>query len=315
MSPHTALGGGAEFDLIRAMLGAYGDAARGTGDDCAELDVPAGERVLASVDIAVEGVHFREGWLSPAEIGYRSAMAALSDLAAMAATPRGMLVTLTLPHAWHGRAVQIAGGIARAARETEAPVLGGDVSGGAVLSLGMTVLGSAASPLRRDGARAGDGVWVTGRFGAPGRALSALLGGDAPLPADRERFAAPRARIREALWLAAHGASAAVDVSDGLGSDLGHLAVASGVRIVVALEDVPTVEGVAPDEAVASGEEYEVVVAAPAAFDAAAFTRAFGIPLTRIGWVEESGSRGAGVTAEHGGRSVGLRHGFDHFSE
>ncbi|HVZ47467.1 MAG TPA: thiamine-phosphate kinase [Gemmatimonadaceae bacterium] len=314
MSAHTALGGGAEFDLIRAMLAEYGDAARGTGDDAAVLDIPPGERVVVSTDVAVDQVHFRPEWMSAAEIGYRSAMAALSDLAAMAAAPRGMLVTLTLPRAWHARARGLVLGIARAARAVDAPVVGGDVSGGATLSIGVTVVGSTAAPLRRDGARPGDHVWVTGRLGAPGRALRALLTGAAPRPDDRDRFVAPCARVREAIWLAAHGATAAVDVSDGLAADLAHLAAASGVRIVLALDDIPAVSGATAEDAASSGEEYEIALAGPAALDTAAFAAAFGIPLTHIGTVVAPGTRGAGVAAERDGVQIDLRPGFDHFA-
>lgn len=314
MSDHLALGGGAEFDLIRALLTQYGDAARGAGDDAAELALPPGQLALVSSDIAVEQVHFRPGWMSPAEIGYRSAMAALSDLAAMGAEPRGMVVALTLPADWRGRALGIADGIARASRDAGAPVVGGDVSGGAALSICVTVIGSAAEPLRRSGAKAGDRVWVTGRLGGPGRALRAFMAGETPAPADRERFASPRARIREGVWLGANGVTAAVDVSDGLAADLAHVAAASGVRIVLALDDVPVVDGVSTDDAVASGEEYELAITGPAALDAAGFTRAFGIPLTCVGTVEAAGARGAGVAAERGGVQVELRPGFDHFA-
>ena len=99
---HHALGPGREFDAVRALMARWGDLARGIGDDAAVLDVPPGERLVVSVDSSVEDRHFRRAWLTPEEIGYRAATAALSDLAAMGARPLGMLVALALPTAWRG---------------------------------------------------------------------------------------------------------------------------------------------------------------------------------------------------------------------
>lgn len=317
----TRLGRGAEFDLIRSLLMRYGTAAAGVGDDAGVVHVPPGEAVLASTDVAVEDVHFRAGWLPPDAIGYRATMAALSDLAAMAATPRGILVALILPPHWREAAGAIADGIARAALEGAAPIVGGDVSGGGTLSIAVTVLGSTARPLMRSGARPGDAIWVTGRFGGPALALEALARGARPAPADWVRFVAPVARVREGLWLAAHGARAGVDVSDGLAADLAHLAAASGARITLDLDLVPTVGGATPEAAAASGEEYELAVAAPADLDAAAFGREFGMPLTRVGTVDAVAGAGAGTATDAGAVRV-LRHGvpapappgFDHLA-
>jgi thiamine-monophosphate kinase len=93
----TALGPGEEFDAIRRMLERWGDLAVGIGDDAAIIDLPRGDRLVASVDSTVENRHFRSGWLTPREIGYRAVAAALSDLAAMAARPAGILVALSIP--------------------------------------------------------------------------------------------------------------------------------------------------------------------------------------------------------------------------
>ena len=100
MTDHTALGPGREFDFVRALLARWGHVAAGVGDDAALIDVPADHRLTASMDSAVEGVHFRRDWLSPREIGWRTAAAALSDLAAMAADPIAMLVSMSVPTAW-----------------------------------------------------------------------------------------------------------------------------------------------------------------------------------------------------------------------
>ena len=310
----TPLGPGREFDAIREMQRRWGAAAQGLGDDCAVLDVPAGERLCVSTDSSVEDVHFRRGWLAPAEIGYRAAIAALSDLAAMAARPLGMLVAITVPPRWREALYEIADGVGDAARATGAPILGGDTTAGETLAITVTVLGAARAPLLRSGARAGHRVYVTGALGGPAAALRALLRGEAPRAGDRARFARPTARIEEALWLAAHGAAAAVDVSDGLLADAAHLAAASGVRVVLDLDRLPTVPGADVRDAAGSGEEYELVVTSPVPLDDTAFEAALGTRLTEIGLVRAAEGDAGRVEARLGGVRVDLPAGYDHFS-
>lgn len=312
MTSGIPLGPGGEFDLVRALIARMGATARGIGDDAAAIDVPAGETLLISTDIAVEDVHFCRGWLTPEEIGYRAATAAISDIAAMAATPRSIVVAFTLPESWRPDAEAIADGLARAAHACGAFIVGGDVSDGPVLSLAVTVVGSSPRPLTRTGAEPGDAIWVTGRLGGSCLALRALESGVAAPPAARERFACPRARVADAQWLARHGATAAIDISDGLASDLGHIAAASGVRIVLDLDRIPVFAGASVQDAAASGEEYELAIAGPLALDAGAFASACGNVLTRVGSVEAGDP---GVVAVQGGRPVALPRGYDHFSE
>ena len=309
----TSLGPGREFDLVRQMQRRWGTLARGLGDDAAILDIPAGERLVVSTDASVEDVHFRRGWLTPEEIGWRSTAAALSDLAAMAAMPLGFVVAITLPDEWRDALPGLVDGIGQAAREATTAIIGGDLTRGPGLALTITVLGHARAPLTRAGARPGDALWVTGRLGGPLAALRAFEQRVQPVP-HRERFARPRPRLAEARWLAEHGAHAAIDVSDGLLAEAGHLAAAGGVRTIVELDRVPCVDGVAPEDAVRSGEEYELLVAAPAGtpvFDADVFVERFGLPLTRVGRVEA----GAPVAeAWRSGARVDLATGHDHFS-
>ncbi|HVE80135.1 MAG TPA: thiamine-phosphate kinase [Gemmatimonadaceae bacterium] len=311
MPHHIPLGAGAEFDAIRAMLARYGDRATGIGDDAAVLAAPTGESLVVSVDAAVEGVHFRREWMTPEEIGFRAAVAALSDLAAMAATPVGLLVAVALPDTWRAALPDLAGGVADAARDAKTQVVGGNVSAASELSLTITVIGTAASPLARRGARPGDAIWVTGRLGGPRRAVQRLERGEALDPHLRERFLRPRPRLREARWLADHGAHAAIDVSDGLLADLGHVAAASGVRIEVELERLPVVAGSAPEEGARSGEEYELAVAASPSLDAATFSYAHALPLTAVGRVVEGAAE---VVATLGGVRVASASGHDHLS-
>jgi thiamine-monophosphate kinase len=308
------LGPGAEFDTIRTMLARWGDLARGVGDDAALLDVPAGSRLVVSTDSSVENVHFRREWLSAEEIAYRSVAAALSDLAAMAATPLGIVIALTLTPQWRAQVERLADGFARASRELGAPIVGGDLSAGSELAIVVTVLGAVERPLVRSGARSGDVLWVTGRLGGPLLALRALEEGRAPLPAHRERFARPVPRLREARWLAQHGATAAIDCSDGIASDASHLAAASGARIILDLDRLPLVPGASAHDAAQSGEEYELVVTAPGSLDHHAFEREFGVPLTAVGRVESAGEGGAGVQTLEGGQPVPLPRGHSHFS-
>jgi thiamine-monophosphate kinase len=311
MPHHLPLGEGAEFDAIRAMLARYGERASGIGDDAAVLAAPQGQSLVVSVDAAVEGVHFRREWMTPAQIGYRAAVAALSDLAAMAAQPIGMLVALALPPSWREALPDIASGIADAAREAKTQVVGGNVSAASELSVTTTVLGAATAPLARRGARVGDAIWVTGRLGGPRRALERLERGE-PLDAHlRERFFRPRPRLREARWLADHGAHAAIDISDGLLADLRHLAAASGVRIEVDLERVPLVMEATPEEGARGGEEYELVVSASPGLDASAFAYAHAVPLTAVGRVTDGAAE---VVATRNGARVAAPGGHDHLS-
>jgi thiamin-phosphate kinase len=192
-------------------------------------------------------------------------------------------------------------------------VLGGNLSDASELSIVTTVLGSAYEPLRRSGARSGDGVYVTGTLGGPGRAIAALAAGrEADVPA-RASFAHPTPRIREALWLADRGASAAIDISDGLAADLAHLAAASEVTIDIDVERIQTIDGADWRNALASGEEYELVVTSPRELDCGEFARVFGLPLTRIG-VVTAGDSASSVVLRANGERVANPPGHDHFS-
>jgi len=310
------MGPGAEFDLVRAMLARLGPIASGIGDDCAFIDSAFNDSAGASAmcvstDLSIENVHFRRGWLTPAEIGYRATTAALSDLAAVAASPIGILIALGVPEQWRGDLPDIADGIADAARSANTVVLGGDTTGADRLTIGVTVLGTSRTPLRRSGARAGDALYVTGELGGPGSALRAFLAGDEPSTRARARFARPVARLREALWLANAGATSAIDISDGLSADVAHLAAASGVRIRIDLDRLPLLAEARVDAA-SSGEEYELAITAPQSLDVAAFAREHDVPLTRVGEVLESGDPGVDVWLD--GERVDPPRGHDHFS-
>jgi len=318
MSPDRAtngrnldLGPGKEFDLVRILLAEWGKAAQRIGDDAAVLDVPVGERLVVSTDTSVEGVHFSRDWLNSFEIGYRATAASLSDLAAMAARPLGILIALTLPEGNKQEAREIATGIREGASAVLCPIVGGDLSSGKDLSLTITALGSASRPLARSGAKVGQRVYVTGRLGGPAAAVRAWRAGKEPTDGDRARFASPVPRIEPAIGLSDRGATSGIDISDGLIADVGHIAAASSVCIEIDADRIPRVNGVTPLEAASSGEEYEIVVTAPE-IDTGQFSEEFGLDLTEIGRVVAGSS---GIVLMQGGERITAPPGFDHFRD
>ena len=313
MSPDSNidLGPGKEFDLVRILLAEWGKAARRIGDDAAVLDVPMGERLVVSTDTSVEGIHFRRDWLNSFEIGYRATAASLSDLAAMAARPLGILIALTLPEGNKQDAREIATGIREGASAVLCPIVGGDLSSGKELSLTITALGSASRPLARSGAKVGQRVYVTGRLGGPAAAVRAWRAGKEPTESDRARFANPVPRIEPAIGLAERGATSGIDISDGLMADVGHVAAASKVCIEIDAERIPRVDGVSAVQAASSGEEYEIVVTAPE-IDTAKFSEEFGLDLTEIGRVVAGTT---GIVLMQGGERIIVPPGFDHFRD
>jgi thiamine-monophosphate kinase len=272
------------------------------------------------MDLSLEGVHFHTAWLSFEEIGWRATAAALSDLAAEGAKPVGILVSLGVPEGSGKReegrgndASEIMAGVAAAAKHVGTKVLGGDLVRSERYLVDVCVLGTALRPVRRSGARRGDGVWVTGVLGGAALALQGFRSGASPAGALRRRFARPEPRIAAGRWLARHGARAMIDISDGLAADAGHLAAASGVAIELELERIPCWSGAAPRDAAASGEEYELLVVLPRSFtdrSARAFTHANGLALSPIGRC----TVGSGVRLLDGGRAVPVPEGFDHFA-
>ncbi len=314
--PSLALGPGHEFDMVRGIVAALGPAAAALGDDCALLTVDGGT-LAATVDCSIEGVHFRVDWLSPEEIGWRAAAAALSDLAAEGARPVGVLVSLAVPASTGGGdapeiAVAIMTGVGAAVSAVGGKVLGGDLARFEKIVVDVCALGTVERPVRRAGARAGDGLWVTGALGGARLAVRTLQLGQTPDPELRARFARPEPRIAAGRWLAQRGATAMIDLSDGLASDARHLAAASRVALDVALERIPCWVGADALVAVSSGEEYELLVTLPPAFGAAeaqGFEEFHGLPLTRIGGVRE----GDGVRFADRGTPVTPPAGWDHF--
>ena len=209
---HLSLGPGREFDRIRAMAARWKDRAHGLGDDCAFIEA-GGERLAVSIDLSIEDVHFRRAWLTLAEIGYRAAAAALSDLAAVAAQPMAILLSLGVPARESDDShLMIADGVGDAAGDAGALVVGGDLSVSDKLLLDCCVIGRASADVRRKGARPGDRIVVTGALGGPLTAITAWKAGRDPEPEARWRFARPAQRHDAARFLVAHRARAMIDV-------------------------------------------------------------------------------------------------------
>lgn len=321
--PGVTLGPGAEFDVIRAVVGMApptGDAVVvGPGDDAAVVD---GGWVF-STDVSVEDVHFRRRWISDEEVGFRAAAAALSDLAAMAAEPVGVLVSLAYPPGGGVDVVAVNRGIQAAASSVGASVLGGDLSRSpGPLFVDVTVVGRADVPALRTGAVPGDDIWVTGTLGGSAAAVRVWQREGEPDSELRAAFAHPTPRVHAARALAAAGAlRALVDLSDGLAGDAGHLAAAGGVKVILEPGRIPLTPAAvaalgrdgALEAALHGGEDYELCFAAPAgSVDPEVLGAAAGVPLTRVGRVEE----GTGVWLERGATLTQLsRGGFDHLGE
>jgi thiamine-monophosphate kinase len=271
----------------RAAAGRERGVALGIGDDCAVLRPPAGHEVLVTTDFTLEGRHFRRDWHTPESAGHRTLARGLSDLAAMGARPLAAFLSLALPEQtpqdWIDRYFN---GLRELADRAKVPLAGGDTAGapGAELLADIVLVGSAprGSSLRRSGARAGDLLYCTGSLGGAAAELLDLqevLGKRKRLPASgREAqgghpqlFPEPRLAVGEALRRR-RLATACMDLSDGLSSDLRHLCEASEVAAAVELSRLPLHplavrrEGVgreaALDLALNGGEDYELLFAA-----------------------------------------------------
>ena len=330
-----------EFDLIRDLLAKVNSAASGgaematlvpgesgvwlgAGDDAAVID--AG-RVVVSTDLSVEDVHFRRSWVTFAEVGARAVTAAASDLAAMAAAPVAVLISLAVaPEEAQAVVSGLGDGIKVALRELGTPLVGGDLAASpGPIVIDVTVVGEAEEPITRSGAQPGDELWVTGVLGGSAGAVRAWQEGAEPGPGLRASFARPTARIEEARWLADQvHVRAMIDLSDGLAGDARHLAAASGVRIRLDPRLVPVHPDLSADDtsslalsgglAMSGGEDYELCFASPPGVTgprADEFRERFGIGLTRVGHVEEG--TGVEVIGAATGWDQGST-GFDHFA-
>jgi thiamine-monophosphate kinase len=324
-APDPRPGGGSEFDLIRdyfSGLGARADVALGVGDDCALLQPPPGQQLALTTDTLVSGVHFFSD-CDPETLGHKALAVNLSDLAAMGAEPAWISLGLTLPTPDRSWLQGFSSGLGRLLHRHGLQLVGGDTTRGplavCIQAIGFCPPGQA---LTRAGARPGDRVLVSGTLGDAGLALQAA---GLPLaPSERAllqaRLERPNPRVE--LGLALRGlATAAVDVSDGLAADLGHVLAASGVGANLELQRLPLSAPVrrrvleAGDWGLplAAGDDYELCVCVPPEQEAAALRlgRELGCGLTLVGIIEaEPGLR---CRLPSGG-VLAAPLGYDHFS-
>ncbi|HEY8017903.1 MAG TPA: thiamine-phosphate kinase [Actinomycetota bacterium] len=307
--------------IHRVLSGAGPGVIVGVGDDAAVVAPGSGELVLTT-DALVEGSHFSRSTASARDIGYKAIVVNVSDIAAMAASPRFALCALTLSDAvdvaW---VMELFGGMREACDEHALSLVGGNLARGPEVTVAVTVTGEVAPgrAVTRAGARPGDVLVVTGSLGAAAAGLR-LSSGRTP-PSDEERAAIlrhlrPTARVGEAGVLARCGATAMIDVSDGLTLDLSRLCAASGVGARVRVADVPIGPAAGLHEALGGGEDYELVATLPDAARAGAareeLDEAFGVGLAEIGAiVSEPGLLAVDAT----GAEVRLTPaGWDHFA-
>lgn len=275
----TTIGDTGEFDLIARITEALPRTAEvviGPGDDTALVATQSGS-VLATIDVLVEGVHFRRDWSSATDVGRKAAAASIADIAAMGGVATALLVGLAapadLPVEW---ALECTAGLNAEAARVGACIVGGDVVASSVITLSVTALGDllGRSPVLRSGANAGDVLAVAGRLGWSAAGLAVLSGGSCSPAELIDAHRVPDPPYSAGPVAADAGATAMIDVSDGLIADARHLAEASGVDVVIDSADLTIPEcmfaaasalGVDPLEwMLTGGEDHALLATFPA---------------------------------------------------
>jgi thiamine-monophosphate kinase len=293
-----------EFALIKRLLDCLGpvrDAVLGPGDDCAILRPTRFPQVF-TIDSMVEDVHFKMGWGSPEALGERALAVNFSDIAAMGGKPTACVVNIAVRDGLGIRFFErMYSGLHREASRAKCEVVGGNITRARSLSVTIAVVGELrGQALRRDTARPGDTVYVTGTIGDAAAGLRILAGDLRARGAAREflveRYLRPQARLEAGMRLARlKPAAAAIDVSDGLWQDLGHILERSRAGAEIDATAVPlssayrAVVGDDPTLALSGGDDYELLFCLRKELPAPALARKLGIPVSRIGRMTSSG--------------------------
>jgi thiamine-monophosphate kinase len=321
-----------EFALIARLaphLAAAGDGlVVGPGDDAAVVDLD-GVQVVITVDVLVEHVHFSRDLSSLEDVGWKAIAVNVSDVAAMGARPRAAVVGLTRPPSLAVGAVEsLYAGMAQACARWDVGLVGGDTVRGDVLSLAVTALGtSPGPPVRRSGARPGDRLVLVGALGVAAAALALHHAGAVPPAALLDRHRRPQALVEAGSVLRARGATAMIDISDGLGADCAHLCRASGIGarldatalpLGAAVADAAVRLGLDPlDLACGGGEDFALLATMPAGGAEAAAREAGaaeGVPGVVVGTVVEAAGPLVGLRLEDGTLRDVTTAGFDHYA-
>jgi thiamine-monophosphate kinase len=305
------------IDRIRAQATARArHLTRGIGDDCAILRPPRGHELLITTDFSLEDVHFRRAWHPPESVGHRCLARGLSDIAAMGGQPLAAFLSLALPADLPQRWVDgFLSGYLKLAEKFDTPLAGGDIAQSPAGALAdIMVVGSVPQnrALRRSGARPGDALYVTGALGASAAAVHAMLAGKKLRPPQHPAHFFPEPRLAAGRILRERRlASACIDLSDGLSTDLSHICEESGGGAVVYAESVPVEPGATLDLALHGGEDYELL------FTASPRTRIpkviANISVSRIGEIIR-GNR-VYLADRHGRRRPLAPRGWEHFRQ
>ncbi len=317
-----------------ASRGQYGGLRLGIGDDCALLAPRRGEELAMTTDLSIAGRHFRLDWHQPEAIGHRVLARGLSDLAAMGARPVAAFLSLGLPRSlttavgrrssWFERFLD---GLLALAEAYSTPLAGGDLAESPVAVADIVLIGAVprGRALLRSGAKPGDLLYVTGALGGAAAGLARLEKLASParpnppcIPKKLEALLAahlyPRPRIAQGLWLQRRGlASAALDLSDGLSTDLAHLCEESGVAAEADAALLPIHAAATLDQALHGGEDYELLFTAPVT---ARLPRSIaGVPMTQIGRITRPRASQPMITLlTQQGRLPLEAHGWEHFA-
>ena len=247
--------------IRRAAARGSRSAGTGIGDDCAVLRVPRGHEVLVTTDFSLEDVHFRREWHPADAVGHRCLARGLSDIAAMGGEPQAAFLSLALPPELPQKWVdQFVGGLLKLAKRYSVPLAGGDTAQSpAGILADIVVLGSApvGKAVLRSGAKRGDLLYVTGTLGSSAAVLNRLRDGEKLKPKSHPKHFYPEPRLAIGQFLREKKlASAMIDISDGLSTDLGHICQESKTGAVVYAEALPVADGTSQDRRFVSGHDF-----------------------------------------------------------